>query len=74
LAESYIRVEAGTTRLLQMLVSGLYVAVRGRKLTGQMKEAKVVQGHLKALIQAMVARADAEVDALMPGYTHLQVC
>lgn len=43
------------------------------KLTGQMKEAKVVQGHLKALIQAMVSRADVEVDALMPGYTHLQV-
>lgn len=43
------------------------------KLTGQMKEAKVVQGHLKALVQAMIARADVEVDALMPGYTHLQV-
>jgi argininosuccinate lyase len=39
-----------------------------------MKEAKVVQGYLKDLIAAMVDRADSEVDALMPGYTHLQVC
>jgi argininosuccinate lyase len=38
-----------------------------------MKEAKVIQVYLKDLIAAMVERADAEVDALMPGYTHLQV-
>jgi argininosuccinate lyase len=38
-----------------------------------MKEAKVIQTYLKDLIAAMVERADSEVDALMPGYTHLQV-
>jgi hypothetical protein len=38
-----------------------------------MKEAKVIQTYLKDLIAAMVERADSEIDALMPGYTHLQV-
>lgn len=37
-------------------------------------EVKEVEAALKALIRVMVERADKEVDYLMPGYTHLQVC
>jgi argininosuccinate lyase len=38
----------------------------------QMDETKVVEENLKALLSVMVTRAENEVDALMPGYTHLQ--
>ena len=37
-----------------------------------MDETKVVEENLKALLSVMVTRAENEVDALMPGYTHLQ--
>lgn len=37
-------------------------------------EVKEVEDALRALIRVMVERADKEVDYLMPGYTHLQVC
>ncbi len=33
---------------------------------------KVTRGYLADLIKAAVARAEAEVDVLMPGFTHLQ--
>ena len=36
-------------------------------------EVKEIEESLKALIRVMVERADKEKDALMPGYTHLQV-
>jgi argininosuccinate lyase len=55
------------------LVSNALVSRLGLRLTWQMKEAKVIQAYLKELIAAMVERADSEIDALMPGYTHLQV-
>lgn len=32
----------------------------------------VTRGHLIALLKAAVARAEAEVDVVMPGFTHLQ--
>lgn len=32
-----------------------------------------VQEYLHSLLQTMTTRAGAEVDVLMPGYTHLQV-
>ncbi|ETS60129.1 hypothetical protein PaG_05664 [Moesziomyces aphidis] len=35
-------------------------------------EVKAIEGYLSDLIQVMIARAREEVDALMPGYTHLQ--
>jgi argininosuccinate lyase len=35
-------------------------------------EAATLDGHLRALIRTAVDRAAAEVDILMPGYTHLQ--
>jgi hypothetical protein len=38
-----------------------------------MDETAQVEEHLKALLSVMVARAEKEVDAVMPGYTHLQV-
>ncbi|EPQ28456.1 uncharacterized protein PFL1_03759 [Pseudozyma flocculosa PF-1] len=37
-----------------------------------MDEALAIEIFLKELVQVMVARAREEVDALMPGYTHLQ--
>ncbi|RXK42069.1 argininosuccinate lyase [Tremella mesenterica] len=37
-----------------------------------MDETKQVEDHLKALLMVMVSRAEKEVDAIMPGYTHLQ--
>ena len=37
-------------------------------------EVKEIVASLKALITVMVERADKEIDILMPGYTHLQVC
>lgn len=33
----------------------------------------MVKGYLKDLILVMANRAEKEVDALMPGYTHVQV-
>ena len=36
-------------------------------------EVKTIEESLKALLRVMVARADKEIDILMPGYTHLQV-
>ncbi|MCB9646734.1 MAG: argininosuccinate lyase [Deltaproteobacteria bacterium] len=33
---------------------------------------KEIEGHLLALERALVAKAEAHVDTLMPGYTHLQ--
>jgi len=38
-----------------------------------MDETKKVEGYLKGLLSVMVERAEKEVDAVMPGYTHLQV-
>ena len=38
-----------------------------------MDETVKVEDHLKGLLKVMVARAEKEVDAVMPGYTHLQV-
>ncbi|ORY33209.1 argininosuccinate lyase [Rhizoclosmatium globosum] len=35
-------------------------------------EAESIRDLLKALIQCATARAEAEIDVLMPGYTHLQ--
>lgn len=37
-----------------------------------MEEAEKISAHMKALLAVMVDRAEKEVDALMPGYTHLQ--
>ncbi|KAI4088011.1 MAG: hypothetical protein LQ344_006386 [Seirophora lacunosa] len=31
-----------------------------------------IQSHLESLLQAIISRADAEIDFIMPGYTHLQ--
>lgn len=36
-------------------------------------EASALLAHLKELIAVTVARAEKEIDALLPGYTHLQV-
>jgi argininosuccinate lyase len=36
------------------------------------KHSKVLQTNLAELIKTIVARAESEIDALMPGYTHLQ--
>ncbi len=38
-----------------------------------MDEAVAIKDYLKDLITVMTARAEKEVDALMPGYTHVQV-
>ena len=38
----------------------------------QMEETSNVEGFLKGLLTVMVSRAENEVDAVMPGYTHLQ--
>lgn len=38
-----------------------------------MEETDNVEEYLKALLEVMVARAEKEVGAVMPGYTHLQV-
>ena len=35
-------------------------------------EIATLRGHLAQLIEVTVARAEAEIDLLMPGYTHLQ--
>lgn len=37
-----------------------------------MEETKTVEGYLKDLLNVMASRAEKEVDAVMPGYTHLQ--
>ncbi|RSH92577.1 argininosuccinate lyase [Saitozyma podzolica] len=37
-----------------------------------MDETARVEGYLKDLLNVMVSRAEKEVDAVMPGYTHLQ--
>jgi argininosuccinate lyase len=37
------------------------------------EEAGLLVGFLKELIRVAVARAEAEISVLMPGYTHLQV-
>lgn len=39
----------------------------------QMEETTQVEAYLKDLLNVMVSRAEKEVDAVMPGYTHLQV-
>jgi len=38
-----------------------------------MDETREVEQNLKDLLNVMVSRAEKEVDAVMPGYTHLQV-
>jgi argininosuccinate lyase len=38
-----------------------------------MEETTKVEAYLQDLLTVMVARAEKEVDAVMPGYTHLQV-
>jgi argininosuccinate lyase len=38
-----------------------------------MEETIKVEEYLKDLLNVMVSRAEKEVDAVMPGYTHLQV-
>ncbi|WWC66470.1 argininosuccinate lyase [Kwoniella pini CBS 10737] len=37
-----------------------------------MEESNQVEAYLKDLLNVMVSRAEKEVDAIMPGYTHLQ--
>ncbi|KAL7418464.1 argininosuccinate lyase [Cryptotrichosporon argae] len=37
-----------------------------------MEETTTIEAYLKDLLNVMVSRAEKEVDALMPGYTHLQ--
>lgn len=37
-----------------------------------MEETTRVEGYLKDLLNVMVSRAEKEVDAILPGYTHLQ--
>ncbi|WVR05775.1 argininosuccinate lyase [Kwoniella sp. DSM 27419] len=37
-----------------------------------MEESTQVEAYLKDLLNVMVSRAEKEVDAIMPGYTHLQ--
>ena len=39
-----------------------------------MDETAKVERYLKDLLNVMVSRAEKEVDAILPGYTHLQVC
>lgn len=38
-----------------------------------MDETAKVEANLKDLLEVMVNRSEKEVDAVMPGYTHLQV-
>jgi argininosuccinate lyase len=38
-----------------------------------MDETAIVEENLKDLLNVMVTRAEKEVDAILPGYTHLQV-
>lgn len=38
-----------------------------------MDETTKVEEYLKDLLSVMVDRAEKDVDAIMPGYTHLQV-
>lgn len=38
------------------------------------EEGHKLVGILKELIEVMITRAEKEIDVLMPGYTHLQVC
>lgn len=38
-----------------------------------MEQTTEVEGFLKDLLNVMVTRAEKEVDAILPGYTHLQV-
>src|SRR5947207_7209443 len=38
------------------------------------EEGRKLVSILKELITVMIARAEKEIDVLMPGYTHLQVC
>jgi argininosuccinate lyase len=38
------------------------------------EEGNKLVGILKELIGVMVSRAEKEIDVLMPGFTHLQVC
>lgn len=38
-----------------------------------MEEVEKIKGYLKDLILVMANRAEKEVDAIMPGYTHVQV-
>lgn len=42
------------------------------QLISQLEEVEHVEKFLKSLIETMATRAEAEVDVLMPGYTHLQ--
>ncbi|WVQ85437.1 argininosuccinate lyase [Cryptococcus sp. DSM 104549] len=37
-----------------------------------MQETSIVEGYLKDMLNVMVSRAEKEVDAILPGYTHLQ--
>ncbi|WRT64026.1 argininosuccinate lyase [Kwoniella shivajii] len=37
-----------------------------------MEESTIIEGYLKDFLNVMVSRAEKEVDAVMPGYTHLQ--
>ncbi|ORX34259.1 putative argininosuccinate lyase [Kockovaella imperatae] len=37
-----------------------------------MDETAIIESYLKALLDVMVSRAEKEVDAILPGYTHLQ--
>lgn len=39
----------------------------------KMEEVEKIKEYLKDLILVMANRAEKEVDALMPGYTHVQV-
>jgi argininosuccinate lyase len=39
-----------------------------------MAEADIIKNYLQDLILVMANRAEKEVDILMPGYTHVQVC
>ena len=39
----------------------------------QMDEVENIRGYLKDLVLVMANRAEKEVDAIMPGYTHVQV-
>lgn len=39
-----------------------------------MDETTKVEQYLKDMLNVMVSRAEKEVDAILPGYTHLQVC
>lgn len=39
-----------------------------------LEEVEKLETFLKDLIKVMVARAESEIEHVMPGYTHLQVC